>query len=164
MTRKQHGFTLIEVLMMTAIIALLLVTTAVYVLPSLNRGKDGRRKADLHRMFQLLEEHYNDKGYYPPLTAMNTCGSDSTNPLTPYQATVPCEPQTDLPYYYVGEDCNPTRCLRYRLLTTLEYRQDPDIEKVSCSPTAGCGGLGRDGNALPAKYNYGVAAGMTVKQ
>ena len=168
MARKMAGFTLIEVIMVSSIVALLLVTTSVYVLPNLNRGRDSRRKADLRKIAQLLEEHYNDKKLYPTAAQMTTCGSDASNPLTKYQPTVPCEPQVDIPYYYVPLECfpagAPTGCRKYRLLTTLAYLEDSDITRVGCSPTAGCGGLDTNSDPLPPKYNYGVAAGMTVKQ
>ena len=166
MARKMAGFTLIEVIMVSSIVALLLVTTSVYVLPSLNRGRDSRRKADLRKIAQLLEEHYNDKGLYPTRDQMNTCGSKAANPLTKYQPTIPCEPQVDTPYYYAPMDCIATGCRKYRLLTSLAYLQDPDIPRVGCSPKLGCGGQASDlaDDLLPSKYNYGVAAGMTVKQ
>lgn len=160
--KKQTGFTLIEVLMVTSIIALLLVSTAVYMRSSLERGRDGRRKADLRRLAELLEEHYNDKGTYPTELEMADCGSSTGNPLTKYQATIPCEPQSDINYAYIPEptNCNggSSPCLRYRLLTRLGYEEDPDIERVGCKPVGegGCGG------STASNYNYGVAAGRTV--
>ena len=151
--------------MVTSIVALLLVTGAVYMNSSLARGRDGRRKADLRKSATLLEEHYNDTGYYPLSDQMTTCGSSAANPLIKYQSTLPCEPQSSIPYYYIGASCDSAGCLRYRLMTTLLYLEDPDIARAGCNRETGCGGKKADGTTdLEAKYNYGVSAGMTVAQ
>ncbi len=154
---KQPAFTLIEVLIVVAILIVLITSLMVAVVPSLNKGRDGRRKADLHKIATALEEYYSDKGMYPDkMSAANVsdCGGETV--LSEYLREVPCDPITKRPYAYYPQTCASGLCKVYGLYAVLAYTKDTDITKLGCDEANGCyeiGGL---------TYNYGVAAGTTV--
>lgn len=158
---------MIEVLIVISIIALLIVTAVTFVRPSINRGRDSRRKADLHKIANALEEYRTDKRTYPNQAEMSLCGANNVV-LEPYIKSTPCEVSKTTPYYYLPEDtgclgteANP--CVRYRLMTQLWYKQDPDIERIGCTNDYGALGIGcyRDG-ITDEVYDYGVAAGRPM--
>ncbi|MFA6250764.1 MAG: prepilin-type N-terminal cleavage/methylation domain-containing protein [Candidatus Shapirobacteria bacterium] len=127
---KQKGFTLVEILIVFAIIAIVIAAMVMGLNPYgiLNRGKDARRKKDLNRIRVAFEEYFNDKGCYPPqllldqLMSPANCGSASI--FRPWLIPWPCDPDGQ-PYFLV-EDTN--SCSRwFKILTNLENRQDADI-------------------------------------
>lgn len=154
---KRPAFTLIEVLIVVAILIVLMATLMVTVVPSLNKGRDGRRKADLHKIATALEEYYNDKGMYPEkMSAANVsdCGEETV--LSEYLRNVPCDPITKRPYAYYPQTCSGGLCKTYGIYAILADIKDTDITKQGCNETNGCyetGGF---------TYNYGVAAGTAV--
>lgn len=157
---KKSGFTLIEILVVTAILVLLMIAAMVNFLPTLGRGRDGRRKADLQRISIALEEYYNNKESYPPTL---TCGSNTT--LAAVLGDVPCDVITRQPYLYIADPvaCAGTvvsPCRGYRLLTDLDYDQDPDIEKKGCTISFS-GKLGCH-QASGKVYDWGIAVGRTL--
>ena len=142
------GLSVIEVLVVIAIIALLSISMMVYVIPTVNKSRDGRRKSDLHKIANALEEYSNDKGGYPE--TMTTCGTSAT--LSPYINKVPCEPNTKTPYTYVSSNCSGGFCRSFGLYTILANTHDPDIVKLGCNDANGCYSAGGK------SYTYGVSA------
>ena len=68
----RRGFTLIEMMVVIAVIGVLAAT----IIPSIQdvtmKARDARRKADLNNIQLALERFYEDNGYYPP----SNCGWD----------------------------------------------------------------------------------------
>jgi prepilin-type N-terminal cleavage/methylation domain-containing protein len=64
-TNKRQGFTLIEILIVVAIIAILASVVLVGLGPTQQAGRDARRIADLHGIQNGLELYYNRCGFYP---------------------------------------------------------------------------------------------------
>jgi prepilin-type N-terminal cleavage/methylation domain-containing protein len=62
---KRTGFTLIEILIVVAIIAILASVVLVGLGPTQQAGRDARRVSDLHEVQNGLELYYNKCGYYP---------------------------------------------------------------------------------------------------
>lgn len=146
---RRDGFTLTELLIVVAIIILLALLLLLTVKTQLFKGRDTRRKADLNRIQKAFEEYVNDKKCYPYAEVLQDCGSGN---LSPYMRKIPCDPVTQEPYLYVAG--SPSLCSGYRICTALENKSDPDIERIGCHPTNGCGfGLG---------YNYCVSSGVAV--
>ena len=68
----RKGFTLIEILIVVAIIAILASIVLVGLGPAQQSGRDARRLSDLHEVQNALELYYNKCGSYP---GGATCGS-----------------------------------------------------------------------------------------
>ena len=61
----RKGFTLIEILIVVAIIAILASVVIVGLGPTQQAGRDARRLADLHEIQNAIELYYNKCGFYP---------------------------------------------------------------------------------------------------
>lgn len=129
---KIEGVTLVELLVVVAVISMLAVISVSFLRPQLFKGTDAKRKSDLRRIQVALEEYEKDKDCYPP-PALVTCNPGDG--LTPYLSKIPCDPKTKSDYFYEtdGSSCS----LWYRIYSNLENLQDPDIGKVGCD--SGCG-------------------------
>ena len=73
MNRK--GFTLIEILIVVAIIAILASVVLVGLGPTQLAGRDARRLSDLHETQNGLELYFNKCGYYPGTSVASPCGA-----------------------------------------------------------------------------------------
>lgn len=106
-TRK--GFTLIEILIVVAIIAILASVVLVGLGPTQQAGRDSRRLSDLHEVQNGLELYYNKCGYYPGVSA-TACDTTATNGYTTMAAAlkglgigvtqVPLDPTNAAPHTY----------------------------------------------------------------
>jgi prepilin-type N-terminal cleavage/methylation domain-containing protein len=67
-TNERKGFTLIEILIVVAIIAILASIVLVGLGPTQALGRDSRRLSDLQEIQNGLELYYNKSGAYPVLT------------------------------------------------------------------------------------------------
>lgn len=71
-TKKQKGFTLLELLVVMVIVGLLSAIGLGGFMSSQKKGRDTRRKADLQAIQSGLELYYNDFNEYPESGAGNT--------------------------------------------------------------------------------------------
>lgn len=107
------GFTLIEILIVVAIIAILSSVVLVGLGPTQRAGRDARRVSDLKQTQTGLELYYNKCGYYPgDAEASNPCSatpadantwSSMTTALTGSNIgvkNVPQDPTSGHTYYY----------------------------------------------------------------
>jgi prepilin-type N-terminal cleavage/methylation domain-containing protein len=161
---KSRGFSLIEVLVVAAILGVLLAVVASLLgTKNLQAGRDGRRKDDLKRLKLAFEEYYDDNSSFPATNILNTCGG---NGLAPYILQIPCDPSTSRPYVYVAHPDGVEK--GYAIYTALEKKSDPIIEKLNCQGVNGCGLQAADipvGDPHDEKdYNYGVSEGMAIKR
>lgn len=70
----RKGFTLIEILIVVAIIAILASVVLVGLGPTQEAGRDARRLSDLTEVQNGLELYYNMCGYYPGTATAAPCG------------------------------------------------------------------------------------------
>lgn len=160
---NSHGLSLIEVLIVIAIIAVLLII-AISMLPKqLSKARDAERKADLSSIKKAFEEYYNDNDKYPESTILENCGSQE---FRPYLAEIPCDPYNEQPYVYVPYPSELDTSGGFRVYSSLENLVDPSITELNCS--GGCG-LSEDqiptqNTFGPGSYNYGVSEGVPVSQ
>lgn len=63
--RGAAGYTLVEMLVACAILALLALIAMPRIMVAVDRGKQARVEADLRTIQDALERHYLDYGYYP---------------------------------------------------------------------------------------------------
>jgi len=110
----RHGFTLIEILIVVAIIAILASVVLIGLGPTQQSGRDAKRLSDLRETQTGLELFYAKCGYYPGSASAGACtGSgavndwaDMTSALTGASigvTQVPNDPTTGATYYYSQE-------------------------------------------------------------
>ena len=156
---KHHrlGFTLIEVMIVVAIIGLLSVLALMAWRNQIAKSQDALRKKDLQRISIAFEDYYSDNECYPQGDIITTCGGDA---LAPYLGVIPCDPVYSTPYCYLADATYPTCGREYRLLTTLGNPTDPTIEDLGCSGSEFCG-WETECNAVVGSgegFNYGVSS------
>jgi len=136
--KEKRGVTLIELLVVLGFLAFLALALLLLLNPAAQIGKarDAKRKSDLSKFKNILEDYYNDRKCYP----------ENPSVLVPdYLEKLPLDPVTKQPYVYHRDGCN-----KYWIYTKLEYEKDPIIAKLGCQ--RGCGPTGNCG------YNYGVSS------
>lgn len=142
---NNKGFTLIEILIAIAIVAIIASVFVGNFFSSIARGRDSRRKQDLRSIAQGLELYYTDNGLYP--TALPTPRELFAHPNdlnTVYMQELPGDPAAGKRYCYQSADGS-----SYQLYAGLENNGDSEI-----LPTPHlCDG----GN-----YNYGVSSTNTA--
>lgn len=146
--KKKTGFTMIELLIVLAMVGIFSTAGVVGFQASQQKSRDATRKGDLNRVKVAFEDYYNDNNCYPPAGSLNACGSSA---LQPYLHSIPCDPLSDDPYLYAPLD---NACAGYRLHASLENNDDPDIAEAGCDGDGGCG--------YGSSYNFGIASGTTV--
>jgi prepilin-type N-terminal cleavage/methylation domain-containing protein len=156
--RTVFGFTLIEVIVATAIVALLTVVTVRGVSGYLARSRDTQRKADMQEIKIAFEDFYGDNQCYPKQDILMDCGADT---LAPYLKTIPCDPTTGLPYLYDPYPSATNTCRGFRVYTDLEQDDDPAVEDLDCDGPVGCGA---QASSELTNYNYGVSVGVALSQ
>jgi len=81
--RKNKGFTLIEILIVVAIIGILASIILVGLSSFRSQGRDARRIADLHQVQNALELYFTKNGTYPTAIADSAAGwTTFSNTLT----------------------------------------------------------------------------------
>ena len=138
----KSGISITELLIVVAVIAILMVVLLSAFKPStqLAKARDARRKSDLQKLKNPLEDYYNDNQCYP----------NSLDQLKPdYLGEVPIDPVTKQPYQIQTSGCD-----KYRIYAQLEYEKDPAIVEAGCQE--GCGST--------CVENYGVCSANTRLQ
>lgn len=100
----QNGFTLIEMVIVAAMLAILMIgATGAYV-TTRNRGEDARRRADIEALRQALELYRNNTGAYPIYTGGTEGTLKTTLTGNGYisAASYPKDPDGDKQYYYTS--------------------------------------------------------------
>lgn len=135
----QKGFTLIELMIVIAILAALTGLAATNFVNTQAKARDARRKSDLTQIQRALELFYNDHGQYPHESnnQIAGCGASSQSacpwgtPLqdatgTIYMETIPKDPKSNYVYFY---NVDQTNYLRYQLFALLENSKDPMLDR-----------------------------------
>jgi prepilin-type N-terminal cleavage/methylation domain-containing protein len=161
---QRKGFTLIEILIVVAIIAILASVVLVGLGPTQEAGRDARRVSDLHEDQNGLELFYNACGFYPgSITAAGVCTGGATAgygtgagaagtmiaALTTDAALgitqVPVDPSNSGVHVY-GFTTNAAPASQYLLSAVLENGQGTVFTSYTPPPTAAY----TVGSALPA--------------
>lgn len=155
----RKGFTLIEILIVVAIIAILASVVLVGLGPTQQAGRDARRSSDLHEVQNGLELYYNRNGSYPVLSADSgiswgpaaTAGTFS-NKLTAAGVgvnAVPNDPNSGSNYIYAWS----TGGVSYELQATLEDASSSVFNNYAAPQ-----------NFTPVGYSGGTAPNCTASK
>ena len=107
--KGQGGFTLVELLVVIALISLLAAMAVVQYRNSVQSGKEAALKTNLFRMRDAIDQYYADKGKYP--SSLDSLVSDGymrkvpDDPITQSSTTwttVPAEPDPGNPSTEAG--------------------------------------------------------------
>ena len=132
--RNSKGITMIELLIVIAILAVLMLVLLWSLRGQTYKARDAKRKADIDAYEKIFEDYFNDKEQYPPLGSLAICNSDV---LSPYLKKILCDPgPANEPYFY-WVDADGTA---YAICADLENDKDPDILQVGCGGGCGTGG------------------------
>ena len=133
LTKKVSGFTLLELLIVMAIIGVLAsIGIATYGTVQ-SKARDARRKSDLENVARALEMYRNDEGEYP--TAFSFTGGSFLNPNhidTIYMQSTPVESRGGHAYFYRGVSTGGGTNNGYQLFARLE--NTPPVPTVGGAP------------------------------
>jgi len=102
MKNNRRGFTLLELLISIALLAILVLLMSGNFSTTLKRGRDTKRKADLNQLQKVLETYYEETHAYPVAADVadgtlsifdkKICSKDLTSPGNPtiVALTIPC--------------------------------------------------------------------------
>lgn len=146
---KDRGFTLIEILIAVAIIAVLTAVTLSSAAALQKNSRDARRTADLSSLQVSLQQYYADQNYYP-LAGLSTGQLDlqgenfaSPNGSIVYLNKIPTDPLgVTSPYVYVpldsqgtiGCDNSVVICVKYCLYAKLEFQKPTTVSFCDVKP------------------------------
>lgn len=127
MKENKNGFTLVELLIVMTIIVSLMIMAIGVINPiaMIGKARDTQRKSDLVKLKKAFEEYYNDKGYYPTSSELETwnvtgnCGKRIVE-LSKYLNSWLCDPDGDV-YIMISKDN------WFKVVTNLENKKDSDI-------------------------------------
>jgi len=121
--QRSLGFTLIELIIVMAILGLLATVGLASFRSSQIKGRDAQRKNDLGQLQRGLEAYYNDKGQYP--ADLPGAGSpwqdEEVEDGTLYMKEIPSDPTT-FSYEYESDGTS------YKIFAFLENQKDKDIQ------------------------------------
>lgn len=140
------GVTVIELLIVLAIIGIFITTGIFTGKLQFGKGKDGKRKADLKKMQTVFEDYHNDAQRYPRPNEISSGGVICRRNFSPYLPELPCDPVNSSEHNYYYQTTDPLSW--YKIYTKLENKSDPVIAEVGCR--WGCG----PGN----NYNYWIGS------
>lgn len=148
---KSKGFTLVELLIVIAIISILVTITVIAINPNLifQNSRDANRKRELNTIHTALQTWYAEYGYYPNgNTAGSALDSTSENWLGDFGTVTPSvwtsanqyfsrgnvvrDPvnENQFRYWYIAGSPSEERATTYSLATVLENTRDTGLEKV----------------------------------
>lgn len=144
MLKTFRGFTLVEILVIIAVLGTLSIFGGVNIPPQLQKARDAIRKSNIQRITIAIEEYHQDKGCYP--VALSRCGTQFKEGDLELISSIPCDPLTNLSYIYVSEGGSCPSW--YQLYGNLEYTSDKIIDRLGC----------RNGCGPDCQFNYGAAS------
>ncbi len=124
------GFTFIEVLVVTTIIAVLTAVGVTNFGVANKKARDGKRKGDLEQIRAALELYRTDEGSYP--VAITFGGTLEVGGVT-YMQEIPSDPDADYDYYYDSDGSTYDLCAALELDTTGSCTGEPSCGDGTCN-------------------------------
>ncbi len=146
---KSRGFTLIELMVVCAIIGILSAMVIVSLASAKAKARDGKRVSDLAQIQGALEQYFDHNNAYP--TTLNSINNSGTV----YISTMPTAPVGGSCVSSYGYDINDNnKPTDYVLQTCLENNNAAIQDGLSSDPYAG--NLNCASNSTASTYNYCV--------
>jgi general secretion pathway protein G len=126
--KKQKGFTLVELLIVVAIISILATLLTANFIGVRQRSRDAHRKSDLRQLQSGLELYRSDQGSYP--TTIPNCSNALMSPncsSSTYIQKVPVDPG-GAPYTYTSNGTT------YTIIACLENGNDSEKDSSNANP------------------------------
>jgi len=101
MVFMKRGFTLLELLLVVAIVAMLSSLGALTIASQQKKARDARRRTDIHQLQVALEGYYVDHQKYPDQLIFNGQPLTSADGQTVYLRSIPKDPKNVNPNLYV---------------------------------------------------------------
>lgn len=128
---RKSGMTLVEIMIVIAILSILALIATAYLRSQVFKSYDSRKKAEIKRISIAIEEYEKDNDCYP-LSNVVVCTNEGSN-LMPYLSKIPCDPISKASYFYEHED---SMCPRwYRIYSSLQNESDVDYQ-IGIGPNA----------------------------
>lgn len=101
---SKKGFTILELLIVIAIIGLLSAVVLAALNSSRSKGRDAKRIEEIRQIINAVELSFNATGKYPSRAQFlnQTEANKAQNPLSPYLWPIPKDPKTNAQYNYTG--------------------------------------------------------------
>lgn len=141
----KKGFTLIEILIVVAILAILTLASIVSLTKNRLKADDAKIKSDLSRLKIAFEDYYNDNNCYPPVAWFDSADDCDTNLMSPYLNQILCNKKTGLPYPYWSDV--PTCPQSFILYADLSNLSDDSIMSLDTNISG-----------VAYTFNYGVSS------
>ncbi len=145
--QNRSGFTLIELMVAIAIIAIVSVIGTALFGQAQKNARDGRRINEIGEIQNALEQYYATNNGYPALAAIN--GSSNISALTVLNGYFsnnipPSDPNTGevSSYQYTYYGCNAANTLATSYIICARLVNPTGKANVDTAPTTGCGALG----------------------
>lgn len=126
---KHKGFTLVELILVMALLSILAIMLIGNFNAVLKKGRDAQRKNDLAQLQKALEIYYEDNKSYPTFTAIfnkklcknSSCAVGDTN----YMVRTPNDPNSSkYTYVYIPAPVENNKSTYYYLYSYIENDQD----------------------------------------
>ena len=144
--QPKSGLTLIELVVVMAILAVLSTVIGGNLLSSISKGRDSKRKQDLQSIAKALEIYYYDYKAYPtpPMDIWGQQFVNDTDPSIIYMSKLPVDPSYPNSTYCYESNGSGSY---FRIYANLENANDPQI----LTPTQEC--------AMDSlQYNYAISS------
>lgn len=126
----KSGFTLTELLVSVAILAILVIIALSMVKTNRDKADDAKTKSELIRLRVAFEDYYGDHNCYPPAEFFDSADDCGSNNLAPYLGSLPCDRHTGLPYVL---ETDPTGCNWFKLYTNLRTSESDPAAQALCA-------------------------------
>lgn len=136
---SQKGFTLIEIMVSLAIVAIVSVAVVGSIFAAQRSARDATRRADLRIIQGAIQKYYANNNYYPQDNLINNPGQPFTADQITYLSSIPEDPSAERSYCYASLAdrnnqiaCSTSNCQYYKLCAALENPDTAETSPCTC--------------------------------